>query len=209
MAMPRRDMARDMEAEMTDEQPKKLNKAQEVFISEYLQCFNATEAYSRAYPKAKRDSARAAGAVLLANLSISEAIQARLAEVHMGADEALKLTADIARGDVTEFITSFGALDIDALRKSGKGRLIKKIKQRTITKIGKNETDGDTEVHDTEIEFYDAQAAQRDILKVHGRFTEKVDVTSGGEKVNPYMNMDAAQLVALAEKIANAKHSEE
>ena len=127
----------------------------------------------------------------------------------MSADEALKLTADIARGDVTEFITSFGALDIDALRKSGKGRLIKKIKQRTITKIGKNETDGDTEVHDTEIEFYDAQAAQCDILKVHGRFTEKVDVTSGGEKVNPYMNMDASQLVALAEKIANAKHSTE
>ena len=165
---------------MTDEQPKKLNKAQEVFISEYLQCFNATEAYSRAYPKAKRDSARAAGAVLLANLSVSEAIQARLAEVHMSADEALKLTADIARGDLTEFITPFGNIDIDLLRKSGKGRLIKKIKQKTITKIGKGESDEDTEVLDTEIELYDAQGALRDILKMHGKFTDKLDLTSGG-----------------------------
>ena len=208
MGLPRRDMARDMEAEMTDEKPK-LSKADEVFVSEYLLTFNATAAYRKAHPNAKDNTAGTNGWKLLKKAEIQEAIRVRLNEVHMSADEALKLTADIARGDVTEFITSFGALDIDALRKSGKGRLIKKIKQRTITKIGKNETDGDTEVHDTEIEFYDAQAAQRDILKVHGRFTEKVDVTSGGEKVNPYMNMDAAQLVALAEKIANAKHSEE
>jgi hypothetical protein len=98
----------------------------------------------------------------------------------MSADEALKLTADIARGDVTEFITGFGNIDIDAVRKSGKGRLIKKIKQKTVTKIGKGESDEDTEVLDTEIELYDAQAALRDILKIHGKFTDKVDLTSGG-----------------------------
>ncbi len=165
---------------MSDE-VKPLTKRQEVFVSEYLSCFNGAEAARRAGYSEK--NARDTASDLLANPDISRRIQARLVEVHMSADEALKLTADIARGDVTEFITSFGALDIDALRKSGKGRLIKKIKQRTITKIGKNETDGDTEVHDTEIEFYDAQAAQRDILKVHGRFTEKVDVTSGGESL--------------------------
>lgn len=191
---------------MSDE-VKPLTKRQEVFVNEYLQCFNGAEAARRAGYSETR--ARQTATELLAKSDIALQIQTRLNEVHMSADEALKLTADIARGDVTEFITSFGALDIDALRKSGKGRLIKKIKQRTITKIGKNETDGDTEVHDTEIEFYDAQAAQRDILKVHGRFTEKVDITSGGDKVNPYMNMDAAQLVSLAEKIANAKHSTE
>ena len=164
---------------MTEEKPK-LTKAQEVFIDEYLKCFNGTEAYSRAYPNSKRTSARASAADLLANPNISEAIQSRLDEVHMSSNEALKLTADIARGDVTEFITPFGNIDIDKLRQSGKGRLIKKIKQKTVTKIGKGDDSEDVEVLDTEIELYDAQAAVRDILKIHGKFTDKLDVTSGG-----------------------------
>ncbi len=170
--------------EPEEEQKPKLNKAQEVFVSEYLVCFNATEAYSRAYPKAKRTTAGANGHELLKKTEIQEAIQARLAEVHMSADEALKLTADIARGDVTEFITPFGNIDIDILRRSGKGRLVKKIKQKTVTKIGKSETDEDVEILDTEIELYDAQSALRDILKIHGKFTDRLDVTSGGEVIN-------------------------
>lgn len=146
---------------------RKLTKKQQVFIDEYLKCFNASEAARRAGYSAH--SARQTGSDLLNEPYISEQIQAQLIEVHMSASEALKLTADIARGDATEFLTPFGAIDIDLLRNSGKGRLVKRIKQRTITKIGKNETDGDTEVHETEIEFYDAQAAQRDILKMHGK----------------------------------------
>jgi phage terminase small subunit len=161
---------------MTDEQPKKLNKAQEVFISEYLSCFNATEAYSRAYPKSKRESARRSASELLTNPDIKVEIEARLAEIHMSADEALKLTADIARGDVTEFVTPFGNIDIDLLRKSGKGRLVKKIKQRTITKVGKGEKDDDTEIHETELELYDAQAAQRDILKIAKKLPSDINI---------------------------------
>ena len=140
---------------MSEEKPK-LTNAQEVFISEYLQCFNGTEAYSRAYPKAKRNSARTSAAELLANPNISEVIQARLAEVHMSADEALKLTADIARGDVGEFINDFGGVTMDEVRKAGKTRLIKKWKTKTVTINGKSE---DKEVHTEEIELYDAQAA--------------------------------------------------
>lgn len=173
---------------MADEQPKKLNKAQEVFVSEYLQCFNATEAYSRAYPKAKRDSARANGCKLLADTSISAIIQARLAEVHMSADEALKLQADIARGDITVFFTSYGNLDFDTLRNSGMGRLVKKIKQKTVTKIGKGEKDEDTEVLETEIELYPADAAQERILKIHGKLkgdAPTINISKGYVIVSP------------------------
>ena len=161
---------------MTDEQPKKLTKAQEVFIDEYLKCFNGTEAYSKAYPKAKRESARRSASDLLTIPDIKAEIQSRLAEIHMSADEALKLTADIARGDVTEFITPFGNIDIDLLRKSGKGRLIKKIKQKTVTKIGKGDTDQDTEVLETEIELYPADAALDKILKVHKKYSDAAQV---------------------------------
>lgn len=174
---------------MTDEAPK-LNKRQQVFIDEYLQCFNATEAYLRVYPKSSRESARANAARLIATDNVSEHIQARLSEIHMSADEALKLTADIARGDVTEFLNSFGAIDLDKVRESGKGRLIKKIKQRTITKIGKTETDEDTEIHDTEVEFYDSQAALRDILKMLGRFTDRVEISGGVEIVTKRIGID-------------------
>lgn len=173
---------------MTEEKPlKPLNKAQQVFVSEYLKCFNGTEAYSRAYPKAKRDSARANAAELLAKPSIKAEVTDRLAEIHMGADEALKLTADIARGDITEFITPYGNLDIDLLKKSGKGRLVKKIKQKTVTKIGKGERDEDTEVLETELELYSAQEAIRDVLKVH----EKIkDPSTKFELVIKYANPD-------------------
>ena len=157
---------------MSEDQPNKLTKAQEVFISEYLQCFNATEAYSRAYPKAKRDSARANGCKLLANTDILAIIQARLVEVHMSADEAIKRLSDMARGDIGQFMDRLGNLDIQAARDAGITPLIKKIKQRTVTKIGKSETDDDTEIHDLEIELYDSQAALDKILKVHGKYSD-------------------------------------
>jgi len=148
---------------------KPLNDKQEVFVSEYLICFNATDAYSRAYPKAKRASARANASELLTKANIKAEINRRLEAVHMGADEALKRMADIARGDITEFITPIGAFDIESVKASGKGHIIKKIKQRTITKIGKNSGDEDVEIHDTEVELYNAKDALDTILKVGGK----------------------------------------
>lgn len=171
---------------MSDEL-KPLSKKHQRVLDEYLICFVQWRAYKVVYPKSSDEVARTLASRLFADANFSAHLLARLNEAHMSADEALKLTADIARGDVTEFITPFGNIDIDLLRKSGKGRLIKKIKQKTITKIGKGEKDEDTEILDTEIELYDAQAAQRDLLKIHGKFMERLDVTSGGEKIKGFI----------------------
>lgn len=157
---------------MSEEQPKKLNKAQEVFVSEYLKCFNATEAYSRAYPKAKRTSAGANGHELLKNTEIKAQIDARLAEVHMSADEALRLLADMARGDLGQFADRLGSFSLQDAKDAGISKLIKKYKQRTITKIGKSDTDPDTEIHDVEIELYSAKDAIDTILKVGGKLKD-------------------------------------
>lgn len=54
--------------------------------------------------------------------------------------------------------------------------MIKKFKQKTVTKIGKGDTDDDTEIHDVEIELYDAQAAAEKILRIHGKFVEKHEI---------------------------------
>ena len=162
----------------------KLTRKQQVFIDEYLKTFNAAESARRAgYSEA---TAYSIGHNLLKKVEVREAIQARLDEVHMSADEALKLTADIARGDVAQLmeVGSIGFnLDMSKAKELGLTRLIKKVKQKTVTHLAKSESDEDREVVELEVELYDAQAALRDILKVHGKFTDRVDVTSGGKEL--------------------------
>lgn len=162
--------------EMSEEK-KPLTRKQQVFVAEYIRCWNASEAARRA-----GYSQRTAGSIGAENLTkpeIQEAIQAKLAEVHMSADEALKLQADIARADVGDIMeaTTFGYnFDMRKAKETGFTKLIKKVKQKTVTIMGKGEDSEDTEIHTLEIELYDAQAAIRDVLKIHGKFVEKVEV---------------------------------
>lgn len=107
--------------------------------------------------------------------------------LQMSADEALQLNADIARGDIGQVmdVSSVGFnLDMKKAQKLGLTKLIKRVKQKTTTYIAKKESEEDREVTDLEIELYPADAAIERALKVHGRLTQKVDLTSGGEKLN-------------------------
>jgi phage terminase small subunit len=161
-----------------------VNKKQALFVDYYLQSFNASDAARKAGYSEK--TAYSIGSRLLKDVEISAVIQERLAEVHMSAEEALKLTADIARGDIAQLmdVSSMGfSLDMSKAKELGLTGLIKKVKQRTITHLAKSESDEDREVIDLEVELYDKQSALRDILKIHGKFIERTDVTSGGEKV--------------------------
>ena len=149
---------------------KRLTRKQQVFIDEYLKCFNGAEAARRAGYSHK--TARGTASDLLSEPHISEQIQARTAEIHMSADEALKRLADMARGDIGQFIDRMGGIDLQAAKDAGLSPLIKKVKQRTITKIGKGEKDEDTEIHDVEIELYSAKDAIDTILKVGGKLRD-------------------------------------
>ena len=168
---------------MTDTKP--LSRKHEKFINEYLKCWNGTRAYMRVYPKAAYMSAAANASDLLKNPNIAAVISDRLNEAHMSADEALEILAAQARGDIGQFADRLGQLDLQSAKDAGISRLIKKFKQRTITKIGKGDKDDDTEIHDVEIELYDAQSAAEKILKIHGKFVDRQDITSGGEKLVP------------------------
>jgi hypothetical protein len=84
-----------------------------------------------------------------------------------------------------QFANGLGGLDFDAAKEAGLTRLVKKYKQRTTTKIGKGANDDDTETHDLEIELYDAQAAAEKILKIHGKFVDRHDVTTNGQSLTP------------------------
>lgn len=169
---------------MSDE--KTLTNKQKVFIDEYLKTWNASEAARRAGYSKK--TAYSQGWENLRKPEIKAAIEARLDEVHMSADEALKLQTDIARADIGEIMeaTTFGySLDLKKAKETGFTKLIKKIKQKTVTIMGKGEEAEDTEIHTIEIELHDSQTAIRDALKIHGKFTERVDISNTDGSLQP------------------------
>ncbi len=161
-----------------------LTRKRKIFIDEYIKCFNAAEAARRAGYSVR--TARSIGQELLTIPDISTTIQQRITESHIGADEVLKLLADMARGDMGEFLDVSGMgfnLDLQDAKARGLTKLIKKVKQRTTTYLAKKESEEDREVHDLEIELYDAQAALEKIGRHLDLFPNKMDVTSGGEKL--------------------------
>ena len=164
---------------------KPLSKKHQKFVNEYLKRWNGTRAYMAVYPKAQYESAMVGASDLLRNPKVEAAIAERIKESQMSADEAMEILAAHARGDMGKFANGLGGLDFDAAKEAGLTRLVKKYKQRTITKIGKGANDDDTETHDLEIELYDAQAAAEKILKIHGKFVDRHDVTSNGEGLQP------------------------
>lgn len=162
---------------MANEQTlKPLTKKHQKVLDEYLLGFNQWKAYKSAFPTVTDESARSLSSKLFADVNFAAHLTARLNEVHMSAEEALKLQADIARGDITAFLTPLGNLDINKIREGGAGRIVKKLKQKTITKIGKTDKDEDTEILETEIELYPADVAQERILKMHGKFKDDVNL---------------------------------
>jgi phage terminase small subunit len=165
---------------------RKFTNKQKVFISEYLKSFNATQSAIKAGYSEK--TARQLGYRLLTDVHISEAIKLGIAEHAMGADEILTRLADIARGDITDLmdVTTSG-FTIDLTDKdhviNPKSKLIKKIKQKVTTYLGKSEGSEDREIIDTEIELYSAQEALQFLAKINGMVTDKTDITTGGEPI--------------------------
>lgn len=158
-----------------------LNIRQQAFIEHYLACWNATEAARRAGYSEK--SARKQGSRMSTNVDIQTRIQARLAELKMGADEVLTRISDTARGTIADFIdipepsddsdqagnmieakaiASGWRLNLAKAKEANKLHLIKKLKAGQ---------------WGPEIELYDAQAAQQLIARHHGLFVERTETT--------------------------------
>jgi hypothetical protein len=120
----------------------------------------------------------------------------------MSADEVLCRLSDIARGDIADLmdITSAG-FTFRLLVKDENGnrvvnqntKLIKKIKQKVTTILGKGESD-DREIIETELELYSAQEALNTLGKYHKLFVDRTELTGkdGGAietttKISPEM----------------------
>jgi len=175
-------MTKKKQKKSTKQRP--LTDKQKVFIECYLQCWNASEAARLAGYSVS--SARVAGHRLITNDNVLSAINARISELKMGADETLVRLASHARSSMETFVNvrEDGAAELD-LTKAEEAKalhLIKKLKttRRTI----KN---GESEVT-TEIELHDSQAALVVLGKHHKLFTEKV--LHGNDPDNPLHDSD-------------------
>lgn len=137
----------------------KLSRKRRLFVEEYLQCWNATEAARRVGYK----HPNVQGPRLLVNDSIRAVIEARLREKAMAADEVLYRLGEMARADPAEFlvVTEGGGirLSADAFR-SGRTWLIKSLKE---TKEGYHLT------------MHDAQAALQLIGRHYALFTDAIE----------------------------------
>lgn len=187
------------------EETRKLTNKQRLFIDYYLQSFNASDAARKAGYSER--TAHAMGWENLRKPEVMDEIRARLDEVHMSADEALKHMADMGRSDMGVFwkvtdewmynpLPEYEILDEKEVIDDTKDPPEKRISYRVrhvvldmdkvadpryswmIKKFSNSRRNG------LSIEMYDRHAVNRDILKVHGKFTDRVDVTTGGEKVN-------------------------
>jgi phage terminase small subunit len=169
-----------------------LTRKQRIFIDEYLKTWNAAGSARKAGYSER--SVYEIACALLVNVNVRHEIDQRLASSHMSANEVLQGIADIARGDMGEFVDANGmgfSLDMQEAKNKGLTKLIKKIKQKTVIHSAKNERDEDREVHDLEIELYDKLSALEKIGKYHGLFKDQLDLTSKGEKITVKLITDA------------------
>jgi phage terminase small subunit len=164
------------------EAKRKLTNKQRIFIDEYLRSFNATRsAIASGYSE---KTAYSIGQENLKKPDIKAEIDERLRQSQMSADEAMQRLADMARGDIGELIDNNGLLDIRVARDNNLTKLIRKIKQKTITRIGKTDNDDDIEITEIEFEMYSAQSALETILKAGGSLKDSeininVNLTDG------------------------------
>ena len=154
------------------EELKPLSKKHQRFVAEYLKRFNGTRAYMAVYKNASVETARANASELLAKTNISAEIDKYRNMALMQADEALKLQADIANGDMGDFYDDNLILDFQSAREKGLTKLVRKVKQKTTTFIAKSPNEQDREVHEIELELYPADVAQERILKIHGKIKD-------------------------------------
>ncbi len=158
-----------------------LSNKQRAFVEHYLRCWNATEAALLAGYSPK--TARQQGSRLLSHVDIQDAIQARIEELKVSADEVLLRLAEHARGDMADFVDpNTMAIKFSDAAQKGKMRLVKKFKTVTRKEPSRNGDDTIDTIETVEFELYDAQSALALLGRHHKLFTDKVE--HSGE-INP------------------------
>lgn len=144
-----------------------LSAKQQAFIEHYLTHWNATQAALAAGYSAK--SARSIGAENLTKPDIQVAIQARLTELKMSADEVLARLTAHARGSIAPFLRLSPSGELRGFD-LGDGTPVHLLRKASHIR----KTFGDITEETVTIELYDAQAALVQLGKHHKLFTDNI-----------------------------------
>lgn len=149
---------------------------QRAFIDQYLITLNGTEAARRAGYKGDDNTLGVIAHENLRKPKIKAEIERRLSEQTMSANETLRRVSDIAAGNLLDYITPWGNLDIEKMRADGAGYLLKKYKKtkRTIPR----KDDDPIEVEQIEIELYGADSAHDKLMRYHGLYNDSTRIKS-------------------------------
>jgi len=151
---------------------RKLTAKQQRFINSYLICWNGRRAAAEAGYQGNEGVLKQVGSENLTKPYIKAAIQERLTENAMSANEVLWRLGKIARGDLGDFPDVLSVSDLKDHPNSG---IVKKVSTRTV---------GDSAT--ISLELYSAHDALRDIGKHHQLFIDKIqveDVTPTNEPI--------------------------
>lgn len=150
-----------------------LTDKQRRFIEEYCVDFNATQAAIRAGYKER--AAYATGWENLRKPDIAEAIGERLEELALGPKEALKALGDMARASIEDCVElqEDGGWKINLNKAKEKG-VLRFINELSFDRSGK-----------PKIKMYDVKDAIDKILRAHGAYQDRLDVTSGDKAIPP------------------------
>lgn len=140
-----------------------LTTKQQQFVDAYIACLNATEAAKRAGYSER--TAYSIGWENLKKPEIAAAVSAAMTERIMGADEAAMRLSEQARGDIRGFIRVDDEGKPIGFSLSA-DRPLHQVKKVSVTDKGWS------------FEMYDAQAALVSILKLHGKFIDRVALES-------------------------------
>ena len=179
----------------------KLTDKQRAFVEAYFASnFNGTEAAMQVYDCKDRNIAHGVASENLRKPAIRARVDERLAEHQLTANEVLARLAAHARGTIEDFIDpDSGAIDMKAAKKARSLHLVKKYKTKFTTFTDKD--GGESEIIETEIELYDAQAALVHIGKHLGLFSADTNINFN------LTNLSDEELRQLAEgkKVVNAQ----
>jgi len=187
--------------------PIELTNDELAFVAAYFECnMNGTRAYMKLHPNSSYDAARSSAPVVLAKPSIKYEIKRILTERAMSAEEAVARMGAIAKADLFPFIkidddgfTYFNFADPQAIEHLYLVREMETKRERRIEGKGK-----DAEVWEGEwvrVRLHDAYIALRDIAKMHGKLTEKLDLSNTDGTLKPLPTNAEMRLAEIYEML--------
>ncbi len=156
-----------------------LRPKQQLFLNEYLKDMNATQAAIRAGYSER--SARQIAQRLLTNDDIKAEIKQFLSEKWMKSEEIVQEIADIARGNMGDYLDVSSVafqIDLSKAKEQGKLKNIKRIKQKTTTIC--KEGGEDVEQNQIDFELWDKLKALELLAKMQGLLVDKHELKTSG-----------------------------